>query len=1048
MYTTVGRLSSYISQGVYTVSGPFHPFGGAVDIVVVEQPDGSFKSTPWYVKFGKFQGVLKRREKTVTVGVNDVDASFHMYLDHKGEAYFLEDASDDDEKQPFSPPSGPSSGDEGHELALEYHKLVDQGIGGDGNDSASDVEEVVVLNSSETSSDSLGGVAKPHEDGARTNLLGLQEEALGIASSGATTTTTPAAALFANTALMAIERVAGKPVENGEVHASSPDVLEVDQAEKKEVHAENGEVPSPDVLEVDQAEKKEGDAENGEVSSPDVLEVDQAEKKGGHAENGEVSSPDVLEVDQSEKKEGHAENGEVSSPDVLEVDQAEAKEGHAENGEVSSPDVLEVDQAEAKEGHAENGEVSSPDVLEVDQAEKKEEQISVTSLSSRNGDYVMNSYEVTRAVDRSYIITGTSKEEVQKKAMELEKEVAGLDMKLVSEEGSPHSEALSEGIRKDGEASVVEEIASKEEVISELPDEQEIASTTSKEKVISDEQEIASTTFKDKVISEVPDEQEIASTTFKGAVQEATDLATSSDKSLTGFEGSSSSKVLEEQENASTDVIPVNVTEVAEEQVVSSNGAGTEDEKKSSPDKVETTSIDAIITEPSDDEAGELKQKDGVLDKARIEQETPSADATAAAEAAGSAAGAQKLKAALDSNVERRTWGWWVWGGGSSKPKLDSTTSKGKADEGEVVAVTGKESIVNSKVDLSSAEVVLMSVDGHVVVAEHDETPQKQVQLQEIQSAPVQVLEKQMLQVSESTSLKAGPESAIEISEQKIVATEAALHNSIATGLIRNGYWTSWKLTSNKTLIPTSEQLASLKLKPGRNKITFTFTTRVLGKQQVDARIYLWKWNTKVVISDVDGTITKSDVLGQVMPLVGRDWTQTGVTRLFSAIKDNGYELIFLSARAISQAYLTRQFLVNLKQDGEALPDGPVVISPDGLFPSLYREVIRRAPHEFKIGCLEDIRALFPPECQPFYAGFGNRDTDEISYLKVGIPKGKIFIINPKGEVIVNNILDLKSYTSLHKLVNDMFPPVNLTEREDFNSWNFWKMPLPDVDDL
>jgi len=25
-------------------------------------------------------------------------------------------------------------------------------------------------------------------------------------------------------------------------------------------------------------------------------------------------------------------------------------------------------------------------------------------------------------------------------------------------------------------------------------------------------------------------------------------------------------------------------------------------------------------------------------------------------------------------------------------------------------------------------------------------------------------------------------------------------------------------------------------------------------------------------------------------------------------------------------------------QDGKALPNGPVVISPDGLFPSLYRE--------------------------------------------------------------------------------------------------------------
>jgi phosphatidate phosphatase LPIN len=80
MYT-VGR---YISQGVYTVAGPFHPFGGAVDIIVVEQEDGTFKSTPWYVKFGKFQGVLKRREKVVDVAVNGNDVNFHMYLDATG----------------------------------------------------------------------------------------------------------------------------------------------------------------------------------------------------------------------------------------------------------------------------------------------------------------------------------------------------------------------------------------------------------------------------------------------------------------------------------------------------------------------------------------------------------------------------------------------------------------------------------------------------------------------------------------------------------------------------------------------------------------------------------------------------------------------------------------------------------------------------------------------------------------------------------------------------------------------------------------------------
>jgi len=45
---------------------------------------------------------------------------------------------------------------------------------------------------------------------------------------------------------------------------------------------------------------------------------------------------------------------------------------------------------------------------------------------------------------------------------------------------------------------------------------------------------------------------------------------------------------------------------------------------------------------------------------------------------------------------------------------------------------------------------------------------------------------------------------------------------------------------------------------------------------------------------------------------------------------------------------------------------------------------------------MQDIRKLFPTDYNPFYAGFGNRDTDELSYRKLGIPKGKIFIINPK----------------------------------------------------
>ncbi|XP_049386492.1 phosphatidate phosphatase PAH2-like [Solanum stenotomum] len=171
--------------------------------------------------------------------------------------------------------------------------------------------------------------------------------------------------------------------------------------------------------------------------------------------------------------------------------------------------------------------------------------------------------------------------------------------------------------------------------------------------------------------------------------------------------------------------------------------------------------------------------------------------------------------------------------------------------------------------------------------------------------------------------------------------------------------------------------------------------------------------------------LNRSDVLGQFMPLVGRDWSQTGVAHLLSAIKENGYQLLFLSARSISQAYLTRQFLFNLMQDGKGLPEGPVVTSPDGLFLSLYREVVKRAPQEFKIACLQEIKALFPYDRNPFYAGFGNRDTDEICYLKVEIPEGKIFTINSKGQIVLKRNTDTMSYSCLHGCVNDLFPPIS-----------------------
>ena len=108
-----------------------------------------------------------------------------------------------------------------------------------------------------------------------------------------------------------------------------------------------------------------------------------------------------------------------------------------------------------------------------------------------------------------------------------------------------------------------------------------------------------------------------------------------------------------------------------------------------------------------------------------------------------------------------------------------------------------------------------------------------------------------------------------------------------------------FQLVTIKTLTPSSSQLASLNLQPGENIITFTVQSRLQGQQTITGKIFLWDYRTKIVISDVDGTITRSDVMGHVMPRFGHDWSHHGICNLFEKISNNGYQVLYLTARAI-----------------------------------------------------------------------------------------------------------------------------------------------------
>ena len=251
-----------------------------------------------------------------------------------------------------------------------------------------------------------------------------------------------------------------------------------------------------------------------------------------------------------------------------------------------------------------------------------------------------------------------------------------------------------------------------------------------------------------------------------------------------------------------------------------------------------------------------------------------------------------------------------------------------------------------------------------------------------------------------------------------------------------------------KTLRLTSDQLKKLNLKPGANPVSFT-----VNKSTCTARMYLWRHDVPIVISDIDGTITKSDVWGHIYNTLGKDWTHTGVSKLYSDIVANGYNIFYLTSRSVGQADTTRNYLDSIVQDGWKLPKGPTIMSPDRTIAALRREVYLRKPEVFKMACLRDILSLFPGRTNPFYAGFGNRLTDALSYRTVHIPSSRIFTINSKAEVSLD-LLSLtsykSSYVSMREIVDHSFPPVSTLVKEggeDCTDFKYWRDdPSVDID--
>ncbi|KAL9265025.1 Phosphatidate phosphatase PAH1-like protein [Drosera capensis] len=910
----VGRVGSLISQGVYSVATPFHPFGGAVDIIAVQQQDGSFRSTPWYVRFGKFQGVLKGAEKIVKINVNGVEANFHMYLDNSGEAYFVREA------------------DSGQDT--ETNGLIKDGREGTHDDS--DVTSVNNDNAGKGFSENLRLHSTMSDPGAAIEeYSSLIPNRLERAESDA---------------CQFYDFQDDPPSLDGSIELSS---------EYGSTHYDNlngmenfAEAQGPDsemvLVSVDghiltaPISSLEQDAENVELGTPQF--------HLGPGESTEfVEGSEEFFVSEKVWGAGYLNSAETSSSStkVGSVD--------AQPVDKNSSDLLESQANDIK------------DVKEVDLDVEILDKHHIASCSENVGrvqidhevGLLEDSHEVEGDAYESHETVAVVNEE---KDTQIDVDVDEASLRINSRDMCSSSLQLLDSTKKAAEDDSDLEVQVESEDIHDKHT-QSIQSSNDDLNEQSPEthtQDLESvSTHEDNVLDESGiNEGSTPSCTISAAV----------------IKEEQQQEVVMAAEATVSDLVPVD-TDLEPKDEFSSYDAS-----PSSPE------LDKSRAENSKSESLEL-QAPSPIEETRTD---PSLRCEISLCSHLLRPGMGVAAAAEAFNAHR-----------VSEEEYKRSTSSILKNENLVVRFRG------SYLPWGKAAPVILGIAafGSAFPLELNGTiPVEQEKIQKLEENdlgspstpgrrwrlwPIPFRRSKVLQHSNSNMSN---DDVFVDTDSQSLTIDPPLTPQASTPRTEGGSKSPHKKIL-RTNIPTSEQIASLNLKDGQNMVTFSFSTRVLGLQQ-----------------------------------------------------ENGYQLLFLSARAIVQAYLTRSFLLNLKQDGKTLPNGPVVISPDGLLPSLFREVIRRAPHEFKIACLEDIKALFPPDYNPFYAGFGNRDTDELSYRKIGIPKGKIFIINPKGEVAINNRIDVKSYTSLHTLVNDMFPPTSLVEQEDYNSWNYWKMPVLEVD--
>ena len=127
---------------------------------------------------------------------------------------------------------------------------------------------------------------------------------------------------------------------------------------------------------------------------------------------------------------------------------------------------------------------------------------------------------------------------------------------------------------------------------------------------------------------------------------------------------------------------------------------------------------------------------------------------------------------------------------------------------------------------------------------------------------------------------------------------------------------------------PDHDGLASMTLVPGANHVKFRADPPASSGGQgggsrsvhsAECCIFLWRYDDRVVVCDVDGTITRTDVIGFIGTIRGgtavHEHTHPGVCSFMQGVHDDlGVKVLYLTSRPLRLVNQTKRFLQELRQ--------------------------------------------------------------------------------------------------------------------------------------